>query len=105
MTTQNIDGHVATGFRRIAEAFRQNFEEGGDTGAACTVYQDGEQVVDLWGGMTQQGSWSPNTRSVLFSVSKGITAICLLMASEEGHLDLDAPVAHYWPEFSSQGKD
>ena len=105
MTTQYIDGHVATGFGRIAEAFRQNFEERGDTGAACAVYQHGEKVVDLWGGRTQQGSWSPNTRSVLFSVSKGITAICLLMASEGGHLDLDAPVADYWPEFSSQGKD
>ena len=42
---------------------------------------------------------------MLFSVSKGVTTICLLMAAEAGQLELDYPVAHYWPEFAANGKD
>lgn len=104
MTTHYINGHVATGFGKIADVFQENFDERGDTGAACTVYRNGEAVVDLWGGETGQGPWTPDTRSVLFSVSKGVTAICLLMASEDGLIDLDSAVSAYWPEFSGQGK-
>ena len=105
MTLSKTDGYVAAGFGRVADAFAENFTERGDTGAACTVYVDGELVVDLWRGSSGRGPFSRDTRSVMFSVSKGITAICLLMASEEGLLELDAPVAQYWPEFGGQGKD
>lgn len=104
MTTNQIDGHVAPGFGKIADVFRENFAERGDTGAACAVYLEGELVVDLRGGTTHRGSWSPRTRSVVFSVSKGITAICLLMAVEQGLIRLDSPVTDYWPEFGANGK-
>lgn len=104
MTLISTDGYVAEGFGKVADAFAENFAERGDTGAACTVYVDGELVVDLWGGSTGSGPFTRNTRSVMFSVSKGITAVCLLMAAEEGLLELDAPVAQYWPEFGAQGK-
>src|SRR3954451_5821133 len=105
MTLITTDGYVAAGFGKVADAFAENFAERGDTGAACTVYVDGELVVDLWGGSSSGGPFTRDTRSVLFSVSKGITAICLLMAAEEGLLELDAPVAAYWPEFGVHGKD
>ena len=96
--------HVATGFGPVADAFLENFTERGDTGAACSVYLNGELVVDLWAGETARGPWTRDTRSVLFSVSKGITSICILMAVEEGRMRLDAPVGLYWPEFASNGK-
>src|SRR3954451_5340368 len=105
MTLITTDGYVAAGFGKVADAFAENFAERGDTGAACTVYLDGELVVDLWRGSSGGGTFTRNTRSVMFSVSKGITAICLLMAAEEGRLDLDAPVAQYWPEFGAQGRE
>src|SRR3954453_22014224 len=105
MTLTSTDGYAATGFGKVADAFAENFAERGDTGAACTVYLDGELVVDLWRGSSGGGPFTRNTRSVMFSVSKGITAICLLMAAEEGLLDLDAPVAQYWPEFGAHGKE
>ena len=104
MNTIHADGHVATGFQKIADAFLANFTERGDTGAACTVYVHGDIVVDLWAGDSGRGPWTRDTRSVLFSVSKGVTTVCLLMAAEEGHLVLDAPVADYWPEFAANGK-
>ncbi len=105
MTLTSTDGYAATGFGKVADAFAENFAERGDTGAACTVYVDGELVVDLWGGTAGRGPFTRNTRSVMFSVSKGITAICLLMAAEEGLLELDASVARYWPEFGAHGKE
>jgi len=104
MTTIHADGYVAAGFRRVADTFLANFDKHGDTGAACTIYVHGEPVLDLWAGSSERGSFTRDTRSVLFSVSKGITTICLLMAAEEGHLALDAPVAQYWPEFAANGK-
>ena len=61
-------------------------------------------MVDLWAGDSGRGPWTRDTRSVLFSVSKGVTTVCLLMAAEEGHLVLHAPVADYWPEFAANGK-
>jgi CubicO group peptidase (beta-lactamase class C family) len=104
VTTGHIDGHVATGFGKVADAFADNFRSRGETGAACVIYAGGAPVVDIWAGTTGRGPWTPTTRSVLFSVSKAITTICLLMAAEEGLLDLDAPVVTYWPEYEANGK-
>jgi CubicO group peptidase (beta-lactamase class C family) len=104
MTAPEIHGHVAAGFEKVADAFVDNFRDRGDTGAACAVYADGKPVIDIWAGHTARGPWTPNTRSILFSVSKGITTICVLMAVEAGVVDLDEPVATYWPEYAANGK-
>lgn len=102
----NVTGDAAPGFGPVADAFRNNFDRHRDTGAACAVVLEGETVVDLFAGDAGPGqAWARDTRSVVFSVSKGITAICLIMASERGYLDLDLPVARYWPEFAAHGKD
>lgn len=101
----DVRGEVAAGFEGVADVFEENFQHRGDTGAACAISVDGVLVVDIWAGETERGPWGPRTRSCLFSVSKGITALCLLMAAERGDLDLDAPVVTYWPEFGVHGKD
>lgn len=104
--SETVHGHVATGFERVADAFALNFRDRGDRGAACTIIIEGTTVVDIYGGEARTGvSWTPATRSIVFSVSKGITAISLLMAADQGFLDLDQPVAAYWPEFGVHGKD
>jgi len=100
-----IHGTVAPGFERVADEFARNFAERGDLASSCVVERDGVRVVDLWGGSTPSGQWGPDSRSVMFSVSKGVTTICLLMAAERGLLDLDERVAHYWPEYGVAGKD
>ena len=104
MTTTDLQGQVLTGFEAVADAFAANFTERGDTAASCAVYAGGTLVVDLWAGSTADGPWGPDTCSVVFSVSKGITTLCLLMAVEAGHLELDAPVTDLWPEFAAHGK-
>ncbi len=92
----------------MAAAFRDNFSERNDLGAAVCVYVDGEPAVDLWGGYADPGRervWQEDTLAVAFSSTKGITATCVHRLVEAGKLDLEMPVAHYWPEFAAQGKE
>lgn len=102
-----IDGTVAAGWEGVADAFRQSFADGHETGAAVAVYLDGTPVVDLWGGVADSRTgraWERDTVACVFSTSKGITAICAHLLLQRGELDLDAPVAQYWPEFADGGK-
>lgn len=101
-----IDGHVAPGWEPVAAAFRTNFDHG-DIGAACCVYRHGEVVVDLVGGIadpTTGARWQRDTIALVFSTTKGATALCANLLIERGELDPDAPVARYWPEFAANGK-
>jgi CubicO group peptidase (beta-lactamase class C family) len=71
------------------------------------VYLDGEPVVDIWGGHLDEWRtvpWEQHTLINGWSVTKTMTALCALLLSDRGELDLDAPVARYWPEFASAGK-
>src|SRR6478736_2119430 len=94
-------------FGAVREAFERNFAERGEVGAAVCVTLDGETVVDLWGGIADPGTgraWDRDTIGVVWSCTKGATALCAHMLVARGALDLDAPVAAYWPEFASNGK-
>ncbi|WP_315070580.1 serine hydrolase domain-containing protein [uncultured Microbacterium sp.] len=104
--TIEIHGSVEPGFEPVADAFSKNFTVYEDRGAACTVIIDGATVVDIYAGEMADGRpWAKDTRSAVFSVSKAVTAICLLMAAERGYLDLDVPVVEYWSAFGRHGKD
>lgn len=103
----DIHGNVEAGFETMASAFAVNFAEHGEVGAACCVYVDGRRVVDLWGGVAspEQGrAWEADTPVIVFSSTKGATALCVNRLVERGELDLDAPIADYWPDFAAQGK-
>ena len=105
MTT--IEGTVAAGFEPVRQAFAANFAEHGDIGAAVSVYRHGELVVDLRGGVADQETgrpWQQDTLQLVYSATKGVTATAALLLAQQGKLDLDAPVAEYWPEFAANGK-
>jgi CubicO group peptidase (beta-lactamase class C family) len=102
-----LDGLCDTRFARVREAFDTNFRERGDVGAAIAVTVGGQPVVDLWGGWLDEARTRPWTRdSILnvWSVGKAVTAVCLLRLIEQGRVELEAPVARYWPEFAQAGK-
>lgn len=104
----SVQGFTAPGFEAVADVFAGNFERYGEVGAAFAAYRDGEVVVDLWGGVADPGSgrpWRADTLQLVFSGAKGLTAACVLLLVERGLLDLDAPAAHYWPEFAAAGKE
>ena len=102
-----IHGGVDDGFGPVADAFAGNFTNGGERGAAVVLYTDGRKVVDLWGGVADERDgrpWVQDTPAIVFSVTKGVLAICAYQLVGQGRLDLDAPVARYWPEFAQAGK-
>ncbi len=103
-----VAGEVDDGFGRVMNVFSHNFAERGDLGAACALYVDGRKVVDIWAGVADARTgrtWDEDTSAVIFSCSKGLLAICVYVLVQKGLLDLDAPVARYWPEFARHGKD
>jgi CubicO group peptidase (beta-lactamase class C family) len=103
-----VDGWTAEGFEGVRIAFEKNFAEGLEVGAAFAAYHRGRLVADLWGGVADvktQRPWERDTMIVVFSTTKGMTAICANKLAQEGRLDVDAPVAQYWPEFAQEGKD
>jgi CubicO group peptidase (beta-lactamase class C family) len=102
-----VDGRVADGFEAVREAFADNLRHRGELGAAFAVTCDGRTVVDLWGGCADGTSgrpWRPDTLQVIFSGTKGLVALCLLILVDRGALDMQAPVVRYWPEFGAKGK-
>ncbi len=101
-----VHGTVSKGFERVRDAFETNFSEGGEVGAAFCLHVKSRKVVDLWGGLTdvKGKTWKENTPALVFSTTKGATAICAMMLVDQKRLDIDAPVAQYWPEFAAGGK-
>jgi CubicO group peptidase (beta-lactamase class C family) len=102
-----IDGHCDPRFTTVRERFLANFTERGDAGAAVCVYLDGVRVVDCWGGHADAARarpFGPDTIVSVASTTKGMVALCAHMLAERGKLDLDAPVARYWPEFARARK-
>lgn len=102
-----VSGGCAPRFARVREEFERNFAERGEVGASVCVMVDGEPVVDLWGGVADRDgrAWAEDTVSVVFSTTKGVTALCAHILASRGKLDLTAPVTAYWPEFGQAGKE
>lgn len=108
MSDVEIQGTCASGFERVRDAFRQNFALRGEVGAAVAAWVDGALVVNLWGGSADaagQRPWRENTLATVLSTTKGLSSTCVHQLVERGELDLDAPVARYWPEFGQAGKE
>ena len=103
-----IQGHVTPGFEPVRDAFIENFGRRHELGGACCVYQHGEKVVDLWGGVRNKATgepWQEDTMVIVYSATKGPAAMTLALAHSRGWLDYDARVAEYWPEFAQNGKE
>jgi CubicO group peptidase (beta-lactamase class C family) len=103
-----VRGTCKRGFERVAEAFERNFSVQGEVGASVCIKAGGDTVVDLWGGVADaktERPWERDTVSIVFSCTKGATAICAHMLASRGKLDLDAPVADLWPEYGQHGKE
>ncbi|WP_053207192.1 serine hydrolase domain-containing protein [Jiangella muralis] len=96
-----IDGVWEPAYAPVAEVLADLLAEDPAAGAAVAVYVDGRPVVDVWGG----AGWTADTLAVTFSCTKGLLAACAVRAAQDGALDLDAPVAAYWPAFAAHGKE
>jgi CubicO group peptidase (beta-lactamase class C family) len=102
-----IHGECDDRFSRVRETFGEAFESGAEVGAAVSVVVAGNRVVDLWAGHADTARtrpWQRDTLVNVFSTTKGMTALCAHRLVDAGELDLEAPVARYWPEFAAEGK-
>ncbi|MFK0109441.1 serine hydrolase domain-containing protein [Streptomyces sp. NPDC091217] len=103
-----VHGVCEPRFAAVREAFEENFRDREELGAAVAVTVDGETVVDLWGGWADPAHsrpWERDTVVNVWSTAKGPVALCAHILADRGLLDLDAPVADYWPEFAAAGKE
>jgi len=103
-----IHGTCDDRFVAVRDAFAGNFETGVEVGASVCVYLDGEPVVDLWGGFADRDQtvpWQSDTIINVWSTTKTMTFVGALMLADQGAIDLDQPVARYWPEFAANGKE
>ena len=108
MSEAAVHGFVRAGFERVREAFAENFTRRRELGGACCIYQHGEPVVDLGGGVRNGATgepWLEDTMVIVFSATKGFAAMTLAIAHSRGWLDYDERVCRYWPEFAREGKE
>lgn len=103
-----IHGFCDERFIKVKEAFADNFDQGLEYGASAAMTYKGEYVLDLWAGHAdaeRTKPWEEDTIVCVYSTTKVMTAMCALMLVDRGELDLEAPVAKYWPEFAANGKE
>ncbi|MEO1660729.1 MAG: serine hydrolase domain-containing protein [Pseudomonadota bacterium] len=104
----DIHGVCDDRFAGVKSAFETNFQAHDEIGASVAVTHEGEFVVDLWGGhlsRDRSAPWAEDTITNVWSSTKTMAAMCLLVLADKGEVDLHAPAAKYWPEFAAHGKD
>lgn len=101
-----IHGDCRPEFEAVRTQFAANFEQGLERGASVCVTVEGEPVVDLWAGDADGDGnpWQRDTIVNVWSTTKTMSAVCMLLLADRGAIDLEAPVATYWPEFAANGK-
>ncbi len=103
-----IKGYCDTKFQKVYDAFSDAIESGFETGAALAIEHKGKMIINLWGGYQdakKTKAWEEDTLVNVFSVTKGVTATCISRLIDQGKLDPNKRVGHYWPEYSCNGKE
>jgi len=108
MAELEIHGSCDERFSKVRDAFKNNFDQGLEMGASFAATLDGEPVVDIWAGHCDEAGkrpWQRDSIVNVYSSTKTMASLSLLMLVDRGQVDLDAPVANYWPEFAANGKE
>lgn len=103
-----VEGFVADGFEKLKESFQEIISQAPDSGAAVSIWQKGENVVNLWGGLADkdaQTPWKEDTKVVVFSCTKGLMSLALAHLYQSGKIRYEDLVSNYWPEYATAGKD
>ena len=107
MAVSEIQGDCSPDFKKLQQVFETNFHMRGEVGASVCLYHHGVKQVDLWGGVADPATgrpWDKDTIVCMMSVGKAMVALCLLRLIDRGLVNLDHPVAQYWPAFSQANK-
>src|SRR5438105_669357 len=93
---------------RLEPLFQENFEKFGELGAAVSVWQNGKQILDRYGGFRdarREQPWTEGTLVLIWSATKGLGSACLLHVLQEHKIDIERRVGEFWPEFAQAGKE
>jgi CubicO group peptidase (beta-lactamase class C family) len=93
---------------RLTPLFQENFAQFGELGAAVSVWQNGEAIVEISGGYRdahRKAPWTPDALVLIWSATKGLGSACLLHVLQENRIDIEQAVAEFWPEFGQAGKE
>lgn len=102
-----VKGTCEDAFSGVRDTFAELFDEFDECGASCSVYYQGKTVLNLWGGrkdLVSEDPWQQDTLVNVFSTTKGVVALCVQIAIEQGLIDPEKPVSYYWPEYGCAGK-
>jgi len=102
-----VHGHCEPGFGSVADVLSDHLNSGRDVGASVGVYRAGQPVVQIWGGWADPARrvpWTERTLTPIASATKALAAVALLVMVDRGLIDLEEPVAKYWPDFGQRGK-
>ncbi|WP_280193956.1 serine hydrolase domain-containing protein [Nocardia farcinica] len=108
MTSVEIAGTIDPRWSTLGDLLAENLASGAELGASLAVTVGGAPVVDVWGGwadVDRTRPWRGDTITNLWSCTKTVTALAVLILVDRGQIDLDATVATYWPEFGVAGKE
>ena len=106
--TTATHGSCDSRFGSVREALEANIASGEELGASIAVDLDGQMLVDVWGGWRDEARtqpWEQDTIVNVWSTTKTVTSLAILMLASRGEVDVHAPVARYWPEFAAAGKE
>jgi CubicO group peptidase (beta-lactamase class C family) len=108
MTSGLLHGQLDARFEPLRDVLEDSLGSVADCGLSLAVDVDGRTEVDVYGGFADEARtrpWERDTIVNVWSTTKTVTSLAILMLADRGLVDLDAPVARYWPEFAAQGKE
>ncbi|MBI37215.1 MAG: hypothetical protein CL568_06495 [Alphaproteobacteria bacterium] len=103
-----LKGECIETFEPVKQALIENFSTHAEIGSAVCIYHKGKKVVDLWGGFMDEERtrlWQENTLCLMYSVAKSISSLAVHILADQGKVDLESPIAEYWPDFAKMGKE
>ncbi len=103
----DLAGTFDPAFAPVVQQLQELLQQPQQRGAGLCVFYQGDCVIDVWGGVADragQQPWRQDTLVNIFSSGKPVLAVVVLQLVQEGRLGLDDPVALYWPEFATAGK-
>jgi CubicO group peptidase (beta-lactamase class C family) len=102
-----IKGYCDDRFLKIKNIFSNQINSGYELGCSVAVEYKGKEVINLYGGYTDETNtnlWKKNTLVNVWSVTKAVTGVCIAKLISENKLDVNNKVSYYWPEYDCNGK-
>ena len=102
-----IKGYCDDRFLKIKNILSNQINSGYELGCSVAVEFKGKEVINLYGGYTDETKtnlWKKNTLVNVWSVTKAVTGVCIAKLISENKLDVNNKVSYYWPEYDCNGK-